>query len=38
KDNERDIEDIPDSVREQLTFKLVSSADEVLAYALDGGF
>ncbi len=37
KDNERDIEDIPDSVREQLTFKLVSSADEVLAYALDGG-
>jgi len=38
KDNERDLEDIPDSVREQLTFKLVSSADEVLAYALDGGF
>ncbi|KOS60435.1 endopeptidase La [Lysinibacillus agricola] len=37
KDNERDIEDIPESVREQLTFKLVSSADEVLAYALDGG-
>jgi len=37
-DNERDIEDIPESVREQLTFKLVSSADEVLAYALDGGF
>ncbi|MGE7910037.1 endopeptidase La [Lysinibacillus xylanilyticus] len=38
KDNERDIEDIPVSVREQLTFKLVSSADEVLAHALDGGF
>ncbi|MFF2175164.1 endopeptidase La [Lysinibacillus sp. NPDC058147] len=38
KDNERDIEDIPGSVREQLTFKLVSSADEVLAHALDGGF
>lgn len=38
KDNERDIEDIPESVREQLTFKLVSSADEVLAIALDGGF
>ncbi|PJO41530.1 endopeptidase La [Lysinibacillus xylanilyticus] len=38
KDNERDIEDIPESVREQLTFKLVSSADEVLAHALDGGF
>lgn len=38
KDNERDIEDIPEIVREQLTFKLVSSADEVLALALDGGF
>ncbi|MFJ7950153.1 endopeptidase La [Lysinibacillus sp. NPDC096418] len=38
KDNERDIEDIPEVVREQLTFKLVSSADEVLALALDGGF
>ena len=38
KDNERDIEDIPESVRENLTFKLVSSADEVLAIALDGGF
>ena len=30
KDNERDIDDIPESVREQLTFKLVSYADEVL--------
>lgn len=38
KDNERDIEDIPEIVREQLTFKLVSTADEVLALALDGGF
>ncbi|MEG0449023.1 MAG: endopeptidase La [Lysinibacillus sp.] len=38
KDNERDIEDIPESVREQLTFKLVSTADEVLDLALDGGF
>lgn len=37
KDNERDIEDIPESVREQLTFKLVSTADEVLELALDGG-
>lgn len=37
KDNERDIDDIPESVREQLTFKLVSSADEVLNIALDGG-
>jgi len=37
KDNERDIDDIPESVREQLTFKLVTSADEVLDIALDGG-
>lgn len=37
KDNERDIDDIPESVREQLTFKLVSTADEVLNIALDGG-
>lgn len=37
KDNERDIEDIPESVREDLTFKLVSHADEVLKIALEGG-
>ena len=37
-DNERDIDDIPEQVREQLSFKLVSSAEEVLAIALDGGF
>ena len=37
-DNERDIDDIPETVREQLTFKLVSQAEEVLAIALDGGF
>ncbi len=37
KDNERDIEDIPESVREELTFKLVSHADEVLEIALEGG-
>jgi len=37
KDNERDIEDIPESVREDLTFKLVSHADEVLEIALEGG-
>lgn len=35
-DNERDIEDIPDTVREQLTFKLVSLADEALEIALEG--
>ncbi|MFF2755083.1 endopeptidase La [Psychrobacillus sp. NPDC058041] len=35
KDNERDIEDIPESVREVLTFKLVSDAEEVLQIALE---
>ncbi len=35
KDNERDIEDIPESVREELTFKLVSDAEEVLEIALE---
>ncbi|KXH87291.1 endopeptidase La [Sporosarcina sp. HYO08] len=34
-DNERDIEDIPESVRKELTFKLVSSAEEVLEIALE---
>lgn len=38
KDNIRDIDDIPESIREQLTFKPVSSADEVLNIALVGGF
>lgn len=38
KDNERDIDDIPEQVREQLSFKLVSQAEEVLKLALDGGF
>lgn len=38
KDNERDIDDIPELVRNQLTFKLVSHAEEVLNVALDGGF
>lgn len=37
KENERDIEDIPGSVREDLTFKFVSHADEVLEIALEGG-
>lgn len=37
-DNERDIDDIPESVRNELTFKLVSTADQVLKAALDGGF
>lgn len=35
KDNERDIEDIPESVREVLTFKFVSDAEEVLQIALE---
>ncbi|MFJ7971164.1 endopeptidase La [Psychrobacillus sp. NPDC096389] len=35
KDNERDIEDIPESVREVLTFHFVSDAQEVLQLALE---
>ena len=35
-DNERDLEDIPESVRQELTFKLVSQADEALEIALEG--
>ncbi|MEK3934030.1 endopeptidase La [Sporosarcina sp. FSL W7-1349] len=34
-ENERDIEDIPESVRNELTFKLVSDAEEVLEIALE---
>jgi ATP-dependent Lon protease len=34
-ENERDIEDIPKSVREELIFKLVSDAEEVLEIALE---
>ncbi|WP_342598528.1 endopeptidase La [Psychrobacillus sp. FSL H8-0483] len=34
-DNERDIEDIPESVREVLTFHFVSDAEEVLQIALE---
>ncbi|MCU6711071.1 endopeptidase La [Paenibacillus sp. J5C_2022] len=34
KDNERDLRDIPDSVREELTFVPVSHMDEVLEHAL----
>lgn len=34
-DNERDIEDIPENVREQLTFHLVSDVAEVLQIALE---
>ncbi|MED3660964.1 endopeptidase La [Ureibacillus sp. FSL K6-8385] len=37
-DNERDIDDIPEQVREQLTFKPVKTAEEVLKIALVGGF
>lgn len=36
KDNERDIEDIPESVRNDLTFVPVSHLDEVLQHALVG--
>ncbi|MCD7032885.1 endopeptidase La [Metabacillus sp. GX 13764] len=36
KDNEKDLEDIPPSVREELTFIPVSHLDEVLKHALTG--
>lgn len=34
-ENERDIEDIPESVRDDLTFKFVTDAEEVLKIALE---
>ena len=34
KDNEKDLDDIPESVRKELTFVLVSHLDEVLKHAL----
>ncbi|MFE8703413.1 endopeptidase La [Cytobacillus sp. FJAT-54145] len=37
KDNEKDIEDIPESVRDDLQFVLVGHLDEVLQHALNGG-
>ncbi|MFC5542231.1 MAG: endopeptidase La [Bacilli bacterium] len=37
-DNERDIDDIPETVRGELTFKPVKTAEEVLNIALVGGF
>jgi len=37
KDNEKDIDDIPESVRDELQFVLVSHVDEVLEHALTGG-
>jgi ATP-dependent Lon protease len=36
KDNEKDIDDIPESVRDELEFVLVSSMDQVLEHALRG--
>jgi ATP-dependent Lon protease len=34
KDNEKDLQDIPESVRKDVTFYPVSHMDEVLGYAL----
>jgi ATP-dependent Lon protease len=34
KENERDIEEIPEKVREQLEFVLISTVDEALEHAL----
>ncbi len=36
KDNEKDIDDIPESVRDDLEFVLVTSIDQVLEHALAG--
>jgi ATP-dependent Lon protease len=36
KENEKDLEEIPDEVRESMEFHLVESMDEVLRLALDG--
>jgi ATP-dependent Lon protease len=36
KENEKDVEEIPTEVREQMEFHLVESMDEVLRLALDG--
>jgi len=35
-ENEKDLEDIPEDVRENMEFHLVDSMDEVMAIALDG--
>ncbi len=37
KDNEKDIDDIPESVRNDLQFVPVTHVDEVLRHALNGG-
>jgi len=37
KQNERDLDDIPQSVRDELTFHAVSNVEDVIAIALDGG-
>lgn len=37
RDNEKDIDDIPESVRNEMEFVLVSHLDEVLKHALVGG-
>jgi len=36
KENEKDLEEIPDEVRDQIEFHLVESMDEVLSLALEG--
>jgi len=35
KDNERDIDDVPEEIRSELTFKLADDAEQVLAIALE---
>jgi len=36
KENDKDLEDIPEEIRDAMTFHLVESMDEVLTFALDG--
>jgi ATP-dependent Lon protease len=37
RDNERDLEDVPTELRQELTIVPVDSAEEVLAHALEPG-
>ena len=36
KENEKDLADVPEEVRDDLTIHVVDTVDEVLKYALDG--
>ena len=36
--NEKDLQDIPKNVRDEMEFKFAKKVDEVLDWALEGGF